>query len=231
MQQESKYGFTVGEEVICNGKPDFIVDFLDSNNSEYKQGYRLILKEEGNQSLSSVSRKLVKWEELYGQDGEILLPQVRYHYGKRVHNRIECPKCGNEMYDNDPTTLYESCPAQTTIACDCGFNSLRYVSDETDWLELTLDLQNQFPLVCDIWEYIDMHSTDSVDEMVEHIRKTNDRVRMFLVKHEHRNREEINKVSRLEVISNTGRQYVNMDVNELELSYQDDGRTLKIFLK
>lgn len=125
MQQESYYGFTIGEEVICNGKTDVIIGFLYSNNSEYKQGYRLILKEEGNQSLSTVKRKLVKWEELYGQNGEILLPQVRYH----------------------------------------------------------------------------------------------------------KNREEINKVSRLEVISNTGRQYVNMDVNELELSYQDDGRTLKIFLK
>ena len=37
MQQESKYGFTVGEEVICNGKADFVVGFIDNlNDEEYK---------------------------------------------------------------------------------------------------------------------------------------------------------------------------------------------------
>ena len=38
-------------------------------------------------------------------------------------------------------------------------------------------------------------------------------------------------IDRLEVIDETGRAYVNTDVAELEFSIQDDGRTLKIFLK
>lgn len=38
-----------------------------------------------------------------------------------------------------------------------------------------------------------------------------------------------NKVTRLEVIDGNGRSYVNTKVPFLELSYQDDGRTLKIF--
>lgn len=38
------------------------------------------------------------------------------------------------------------------------------------------------------------------------------------------------KVTRLEVIDHTGRAYVIKDA-EVELSYQDDARTLKIFVK
>ena len=43
-------------------------------------------------------------------------------------------------------------------------------------------------------------------------------------------------VTRLEIIDHSnkdpkGRVYVNMDVKDIELSYQDDGRTLKIFIK
>lgn len=37
------------------------------------------------------------------------------------------------------------------------------------------------------------------------------------------------KVSRLEVIDNNGRSYVNWGVDKMEFSYQDDGKTLKIF--
>ena len=37
------------------------------------------------------------------------------------------------------------------------------------------------------------------------------------------------QVTRLEVIDNNGRSYVNYGVDKLEFSYQDDGRTLKIF--
>lgn len=36
-------------------------------------------------------------------------------------------------------------------------------------------------------------------------------------------------VTRLEVIDNDGRVYINTNVDKLELSYQDDGKTLKIF--
>jgi hypothetical protein len=39
------------------------------------------------------------------------------------------------------------------------------------------------------------------------------------------------KVTRVEVIDDEGRQFVNWDKkNKVELSYQDDGRTLKIFI-
>ena len=37
------------------------------------------------------------------------------------------------------------------------------------------------------------------------------------------------QVTRLEVIDNNGRSYVNWGVDKLEFSYQDDGRTLKLF--
>jgi hypothetical protein len=38
------------------------------------------------------------------------------------------------------------------------------------------------------------------------------------------------KVTRFEVIDETGRAYVKHHV-EIELSYQDDGRTLKVFVR
>jgi hypothetical protein len=41
-----------------------------------------------------------------------------------------------------------------------------------------------------------------------------------------------NSITRLEVIEyNNGRAYVNMNVKDLEFSLQDDGKTLKIFVK
>jgi hypothetical protein len=47
--------------------------------------------------------------------------------------------------------------------------------------------------------------------------------------------KESNKVTRLEVIDHSengvGRAYTKYDIKSLELSYQDDGRTLKIFIK
>lgn len=44
------------------------------------------------------------------------------------------------------------------------------------------------------------------------------------------------RVTRLEIIDHSkkepkGRVYVNSDIKDFELSYQDDGRTLKIFIK
>jgi len=39
------------------------------------------------------------------------------------------------------------------------------------------------------------------------------------------------KVTRVEVIDHEGRSYINWDErNKVELSYQDDGRTIKIFI-
>ena len=40
---------------------------------------------------------------------------------------------------------------------------------------------------------------------------------------------ETEKVTRFEVIDETGRAYVKYDV-KVEMSYQDEGRTLKVFL-
>jgi hypothetical protein len=41
--------------------------------------------------------------------------------------------------------------------------------------------------------------------------------------------EQPSKLTRLEVIDNNGRAYVNMAIDKLQFSYQDEGRTLKIF--
>ena len=41
-----------------------------------------------------------------------------------------------------------------------------------------------------------------------------------------------NSITRLEIIEyNNGRAYVNRDLSNVEFSLQDDGRTLKIFVK
>jgi len=41
-----------------------------------------------------------------------------------------------------------------------------------------------------------------------------------------------NKVTRLEVIDNeTGREYVNYGIDEIQLHFQDNGKTLNIFIK
>lgn len=39
------------------------------------------------------------------------------------------------------------------------------------------------------------------------------------------------EITRVEVIDKKGRSYVNMNVKGLELSYQDNDRTLKLFIK
>lgn len=38
-------------------------------------------------------------------------------------------------------------------------------------------------------------------------------------------------ITRVEVIDSTGRAYAKWDVKDVQLSIQDDGRTMKIFLK
>jgi hypothetical protein len=226
---QSKYGYSIGEEVLCDGKTDSIIDFITLKDKDnWKLGYRLVLKDAGTQSLSSVKKKLVKFDSLYGNKGELLLPKILF-YNKKVLNNIECPKCGYEMYDVEPSQFFESFPEQTMTACDCGFSTLRYVSNEIDWLQLTLDLQNQFPFVSDIWETIDaLYYNVTIEDIVDVISVTNERSRRFVEK---RLNPSLNKVTRLEVITPTGRQYVNMNVSDLELSYQDDGRTLKLFVK
>jgi uncharacterized protein YnzC (UPF0291/DUF896 family) len=41
----------------------------------------------------------------------------------------------------------------------------------------------------------------------------------------------LNKITRFEVIDQTGRIFVTHSVKDIQLSYQDEGRTLKVFLK
>lgn len=43
-------------------------------------------------------------------------------------------------------------------------------------------------------------------------------------------KEEIEKITRLEVIDKSGIRYVNWHIDDLDLSVQDDGKTLKIFV-
>lgn len=40
----------------------------------------------------------------------------------------------------------------------------------------------------------------------------------------------MDRVNRVEVISENGREYVNMDCQQVQIAMQDDGRTIKIFL-
>jgi len=47
----------------------------------------------------------------------------------------------------------------------------------------------------------------------------------------HLKAQDFSDVSRVEVIDSTGRAYVNLDVTSVELSLQDEARTLKIFIK
>jgi hypothetical protein len=42
---------------------------------------------------------------------------------------------------------------------------------------------------------------------------------------------DLSEVTRVEVIDPTGRAYVALDIEEVELSLQDDYKTLKIFIK
>jgi hypothetical protein len=52
-----KYGFSLGQKVICNGEVDEVVGFVTSDDEEnYNMGYRLILKENGTQSLGSIEK-------------------------------------------------------------------------------------------------------------------------------------------------------------------------------
>ena len=55
---KKKYGFSVGEKVICNGAEDEVIGFITPADKEnWDFGYRLVLKEEGTQSLGSVAKK------------------------------------------------------------------------------------------------------------------------------------------------------------------------------
>jgi hypothetical protein len=44
---------------------------------------------------------------------------------KPKKNGIECPKCGEELWDSNPMVTLTSHPAQKNIHCDCGYSGYR----------------------------------------------------------------------------------------------------------
>lgn len=67
------------------------------------------------------------------------------------------------------------------------------------------------------------------DEMVMSEKKIPELVKLLL---SHSRSQVLEEVNRVEVIDETGRAYVKWeDKLDVELSYQDSGRTLKIFIK
>jgi len=54
-------------------------------------------------------------------------------------------------------------------------------------------------------------------------------IQKLFCKHSYKEHYDLNAVTRLEVIDDKGRSYVNMNVKSMEFSHQDEGRTLKIF--
>jgi hypothetical protein len=88
----------------------------------------------------------------------------------------------------------------------------------------------------DDWDDLFMYPDNYQEEIEFEIFQNEDGVRYArLIPFEGFVRDITNKVTRFEVIDHTpngeGRVYVKRDLKEIEISYQDDGRTLKIFLK
>jgi hypothetical protein len=88
----------------------------------------------------------------------------------------------------------------------------------------------------DDWDDMFMYPDNYQEEIEFEIFQNEDGVRHArLIPFEGFVRDITNKVTRFEVIDHTpngeGRVYVKRDLKEIEISYQDDGRTLKIFLK
>ena len=46
-----------------------------------------------------------------------------------LHNGFACPKCGEELEDENGGGIFESMPAQKGVECICGFYGTRYVTD------------------------------------------------------------------------------------------------------
>ena len=100
--------------------------------------------------------------------------------------------------------------------------------DTTFWVTISLHQ--------DDWDDLFMYPDNHQEEIEFEIFHNEDGVRYArLIPFEGFVRDNIVKVTRFEVIDHTpngeGRVYTKKGINEIELSYQDDGRTLKIFLK
>ncbi len=50
-----------------------------------------------------------------------------YQFQQPHSNGIECPKCGRELWDSDPTSTLTSNPPQMNVHCPaCGWRGYRY---------------------------------------------------------------------------------------------------------
>lgn len=50
-------------------------------------------------------------------------------FGTPVKNGFACPKCGSELFDDQPMVTLTSWPAQKTVKCfveGCGYSGYRY---------------------------------------------------------------------------------------------------------
>ena len=97
--------------------------------------------------------------------------------------------------------------------------ALQYVKEKTETVCLAAVKQNGVAL---------MYVKEQTEAVCLAAVKQNGVALMF-VKEQTEALESQEKVTRLEVIDNNGRSYVNYGVNKMEFSYQDEGRTLKIF--
>lgn len=99
---------------------------------------------------------------------------------------------------------------------------------DTTWVTISLHQ--------DDWDDLFMYPDNYQEEIEFEIFHNDDGVRYArLIPFEGFVRDNIVKVTRFEVIDHTpngeGRVFTKRGINEIEISYQDDGRTLKIFLK
>ncbi len=55
-----------------------------------------------------------------------MYPTYNNRYGQPIKNGIECPKCGEELFDSSPAITYTSIPPKKAIKCDnCNYTGYR----------------------------------------------------------------------------------------------------------
>lgn len=99
--------------------------------------------------------------------------------------------------------------------------SFGFIASKEDLSEITTDKYESFKE--DLYNLFEKYELSTAGD-VEHLTQDD-----FNHLEEYVNNTD--KVTRVEVISEKGREYVNMNCKEVEPELQDDNRTLKIFLK
>ncbi len=84
----------------------------------------------------------------------------------------------------------------------------------------------------EIYDYIENQEYDYLDrKMIDFANKVQEKIKTKIDELNHQeNNDDSSKVSRFEVIDSNGRVYTKWGCN-VELSYQDLGKTLKVFIK